>query len=200
VLGGTWFIGRSFCERVLTKGTMDLTLLNRGKTFPKMFPNVRLIRCDRNNSQESKQMLRGKHWDAIVDFTGNEDQQIRNILGNCTCDHYTYISSSTVDLSWPGDPLFLMAQNKLWCETLLQRFVKNVLVVRPGFVCGANDYTDRFEELDGIWCWKGTRNPVHPMIRVELLTNLLVRLVFEERTGIVRAGYNLDSFRSKMLL
>ncbi len=192
VLGGTWFIGRSFCERVLMKGTMNLTLFNRGKTFPGMFPSCNRIQCDRNNTAECKRLLNGQHWDSIVDFTGNEDRQIRNILENCTCNHYTFISSSTVDLSWSGDPLFSMAQNKLWCENLLYKFVKKVLIVRPGFVCGPADYTDRFEEIDGGWYWKGTKNPVYPMIRVNLLSNLLVRLVAENRTGIVRAGYNIS--------
>jgi 2'-hydroxyisoflavone reductase len=191
LLGGTWFIGRAFCETAVKKGGLQLTLLNRGITNPGLFPGVPSIFCNRDNSEECKKMLSGTEWDSIVDFTGQTDQQIRNILSCCHCNHYTFISSSTVDLSWPADPLFSMAQNKLWCEHLLQKYVKNVLIVRPGFVCGKNDYTDRFEELEGKWFWKETSNLVYPMVRVEMLSNLLSRLIREGRTGVVRAGYSV---------
>jgi len=190
VLGGTAFIGRSFCEALVERSSIQLTLLNRGVTNPALFPSAKRLRCDRNQADQCKQVLQGTHWESIVDFTGRDDQQIRNILSNCTVDHYTYISSSTVDLSWSGDPLFSMAQNKLWCEHLVTKFASRVLIVRPGFVCGANDYTNRFEETEGRWFWQGTREPVRPMIRTELLSNLLLRLVCEARVGIVRAGYH----------
>ncbi len=189
VLGGTWFRGRSFCETVFKKGGLQLTLMNRGVTFPNLFPNAPLIRCNRDSSEECQTALAGTEWDSIIDFTGQNDQHIRNIVSSCRFNHYTYVSSSTVDLSSPSDPLFSMAQNNLWCEHLLQKYVKKLLIVRPGFVCGKNDYTDRFEELEGKWFWKGTSNLVYPMVRVEMLSNLLVRLVRENRTGIVRAGY-----------
>jgi nucleoside-diphosphate-sugar epimerase len=193
VLGGTSFIGRSFCETIRDKHRSPFVLLNRGITNPDLFPGIPRIHCDRNSDAECKTRLSGTSWDAIVDFTGQEDHQIRNIMSNCQCAHYTFFSSSTVDLSWPADSLFSMAQNKLWCENLLQRFVKNVLIVRPGFVCGQHDYTGRFEEADGMWYWKDTKNPVFPMVRVELLSNLVARLVKERRTGLVRAGYNVPT-------
>jgi 2'-hydroxyisoflavone reductase len=189
VLGGTSFIGRGFCEAVRKNNIAQLTLFNRGLTNPELFPDVSRIHCDRNNAEDCKAKLSETTWDAIVDFTGHDDQQIRNILSFCSCNHYTFISSSTVDLSWPGDPLFSMAQNKLWCEHLLQKYVKELLIVRPGFVCGPHDYTNRFEELEGKWFWKGTKNLVYPMVRVDMLSNLLNRLVRERRTGILRAGY-----------
>ena len=190
VLGGTAFIGRSFCEALVQRSPIQLTLLNRGITNPALFPSAERLQCDRNQADQCKKVLQGSHWESIVDFTGRDDQQIRNILSNCTVDHYTYISSSAVDLSWSGDPLFSMAQNKLWCEHLVTKFVSRALIVRPGFVCGAYDYTNRFEEAEGRWFWKGTREPVRPMIRAELLSSLLLRLVSEARTGIVRAGYH----------
>jgi len=189
VLGGTSFIGRNFCESMLGKSNAQLTLFNRGLTNPDIFPNLPRIVCDRNSQSECQSKLSETTWDAIVDFTGQEDQQIRNILSYCRCEHYTYISSSAVDRSWPSDPIFSMAQNKLWCEHLLKKYVKRLLIVRPGFVCGRYDYTHRFEELEGKWFWKGTRNLVNPMVRVEFLSNLLALLVREGRTGVVRAGY-----------
>lgn len=191
VLGGTAFIGRAFCESLRDRHGQPFTLLNRGQTNPNLFSHNPVLLCDRNDPEECRAKLTATHWDCIVDFSAFEDRHIRNILGVCQCDHYTLISSSTVDLSWPEDPLFTMAQNKLWCEHLAHRFVSNTLIVRPGFVCGSHDYTERFEEVDGQWIWKGTRNLVFPMVRVDFLAQLLTRLVLERRTGVVRAGYSI---------
>jgi nucleoside-diphosphate-sugar epimerase len=191
VLGGTSFIGRTFCELLRDRHGQHFTLLNRGRTNPGLFAQNPVLICDRNDSAECKAKLESTHWDAIVDFTAYDDAHIRNVLGYCKCDHYTLISSSAVDLSWPADPLFSMAQNKLWCEHLVQRFVKKTLFVRPGFVCGTHDYTQRFEEIDGQWFWRGTSNLVYPMVRADFLANLLIYFVRERKTGIVRAGYNV---------
>ena len=191
VLGGTSFIGRNFCELFLNQSPVPFTLLNRRKTNPSAFPSVPRIVCDRNDAEECKAQLAGAHWDRIVDFSGQQDPQIRNVLDACTCNHYTFVSSSAVDRSWPGDPLFSMAQNKLWCEHLVQRYVKNLLVVRPGFVCGRYDYTNRFDEVEGMWVWKGTLSHVHPMVRVEFLCSTLLYLVQQRRTGVFRAGYTV---------
>jgi nucleoside-diphosphate-sugar epimerase len=189
VLGGTSFIGRNFCELLLSQAPAPVVLLNRKRTNPSAFPSTPRLVCDRNNADECKAQLAGYHWDRIVDFSGQQDPQIRNVLDSCTCNHYTFFSSSAVDRSWPSDPLFAMAQNKLWCEHLVQSKVKNVLVVRPGFVCGRYDYTNRFEEIDGMWVWKGTSNPVHPMVRVDFLCSTLLYLVQQRTCGVFRAGY-----------
>lgn len=191
VLGGTAFIGRNFCEAFQDMHGIPFALLNRKRTNPSLFSNIPRIICDRNNSEECKAKLGDTRWDAIVDFSGQQDHQIRNILGVCECDHYTFVSSSAVDRSWPSDPLFPMAQNKLWCENLIERYVSKLLIIRPGFVCGRYDYTERFEEIEGIWYWKGTKNPVQPMVRVEFLARTMVKLIRERRTGIVRAGYQV---------
>jgi 2'-hydroxyisoflavone reductase len=189
VLGGTAFIGRTFCEIVRVRHGASATLLNRGVTNPGLFPDLPLLRCDRNSEADCKRVLDSTHWECVVDFTAQQDHHIRNVLRYIRCDHYTLVSSSVVDLSWPTDPLFPMAQNKLWCEHLVQKYVKNVLIVRPGFVCGPNDYTSRFEQLNGQWFWKGTSKLVTPMVCADFLANLMIRLVREKRTGITRAGY-----------
>jgi nucleoside-diphosphate-sugar epimerase len=193
ILGGTSFIGRCFCETLQQRYALSFTQLNRGLTNPGLFPGISVLKCDRNKENECRACLESTEWDSIVDFTAQEDHHVRNILSFCRCNHYTLVSSSVVDLSWPGDPLFSMAQNKLWCETLVTRYVKNVLVIRPGFVCGKHDYTNRFESIGGQWYWKGTRNLVFPMVRVEFLVNLMARMVRDRRTGIVRAGYSVQS-------
>jgi uncharacterized protein YbjT (DUF2867 family) len=189
VLGGTSFVGRTFCELVTRQHSFDLTLLNRGLTNTQLFPTVPRLICDRNREQECKQKLAGSHWSSIIDFSGQEDQQIRNVLSNCSCDHYVFLSSSAVDLSWPGDPIFEMAKSKLWCEHLISRLTSNCLIVRAGFICGEYDYTERFAQKNGLWFWRGTDHMVHPMIRSDILSNTLVQSIGVQRTGVLKAGY-----------
>lgn len=192
VLGGTSYIGRAFCETLIHRNAGRLTLLNRGKTNAALFPNNEKIVCDRNNREQCQVQLSGKHWDRIVDFTGYEDQHVRNILDHCNCNHYTYVSSSVVDLSFPDDPLFATAKNKLWCECLVKKYMDTVLIVRPGFVCGTHDYTNRFEEREGLWYWRDSDRPVFPMIRVEKLANVILEFALKCHTGVLRAGYHLN--------
>ena len=130
-----------------------------------------------------------QHWDAIVDFSGQSHQHIQNIISNCDFDHYTFLSSSAVDLATPGDPYFGMAQNKLWCEHLITKRSPKTLIVRPGFVVGPNDYTNRFQKDGVTWHWLGTQNPVRPLVEVGLLVNTMLQLIEIGHTGVVRAGY-----------
>jgi nucleoside-diphosphate-sugar epimerase len=190
VLGGTRFIGRTFCESLLELGGIELTLFNRGQSDPNLFPEANKIVCDRNDSVGCKSKLAMTTWDTIIDFNGNSDQQIRNIVMNCEARHYTYISSSAVELSTSSDRQFGVAKNKLWCENLLAQYVKNLLIVRLGNVCGNHDYTERFEERNGVWYWSGRQVAVRPMVRVDFLARSLVQLMHSQTKGIVRAGYH----------
>lgn len=131
-------------------------------------------------------------WDTIVDFSGQNHVQIQHIVSNCEFDHYTFLSSSAVDLAMPGDPFFSLAQNKLWCEHLVAKQSKNVLIVRSGFVVGPYDYTNRFQKDEVTWHWRGTQNPVRPVVEVELLVNMMLQLIDLGHTGIVRAGYGVS--------
>jgi len=169
--------------------SFELTLLNRGLTNNHLFPQFPRLVCNRNQEQDCKEQLAGSHWSSIIDFSGQEDQQIRNILSNCSCDHYVFLSSSAVDLSWPGDPIFDMAKNKLWCEHLVARLTPSHLMVRAGFICGEYDYTERFSQRNGLWFWRGTEHLVRPMIRSDILANTLVQSIRVQRTGVLRAGY-----------
>ncbi len=190
VLGGTQFIGREFCQRALNLGNFRLTLLNRGLTNPHLFESVERLRCDRNDTETTAAALDGRHFDYVVDFSGWEHQHIENVVNYCSFDHYTFLSSSSVELSWPSDEFFSMAQNKLWCEHLIQGACESVLIVRPGFVVGQADESNRFEQRGPHWFWRGTQDTVRPLITVEFLVNVLLQLILRKHTGIFRAGYS----------
>ena len=66
ILGGTRFLGRSFVEIALAKGH-EITLFNRGKTNPDLFPEVECLKGDRDNDIKP---LQGRKWDVVVDTCG----------------------------------------------------------------------------------------------------------------------------------
>ena len=61
VLGGTGFIGPHEINYALSRGH-KLTMFNRGKTAPDMFPNVENLIGDRNGDLDA---LKGRDWDAV---------------------------------------------------------------------------------------------------------------------------------------
>jgi 2'-hydroxyisoflavone reductase len=44
-----------------------VTMFNRGKTAPDMFPDVEALRGDRNGQLDA---LKGRDWDAVIDNSG----------------------------------------------------------------------------------------------------------------------------------
>ena len=63
VLGGTRFVGRAYVEEALALGH-EVTLFNRGRTGPDLFPGVERLRGDRDADLTA---LRGRTWDVVFD-------------------------------------------------------------------------------------------------------------------------------------
>ncbi len=67
VLGGTNFVGPAIVERALERGH-EVTLFNRGRTRPELFPGCEKLRGDRQPEGGDLEALRGdRTWDAIID-------------------------------------------------------------------------------------------------------------------------------------
>ncbi len=66
ILGGTNFLGPQLVEAAQARGH-TVTLFNRGKTRPELFPNVEKLRGDRDGHLEA---LVGRGWDAVLDTSG----------------------------------------------------------------------------------------------------------------------------------
>jgi 2'-hydroxyisoflavone reductase len=66
VLGGTGFIGPHEINYARARGH-NITMFNRGKTAPNMFPNVEALIGDRNGELDA---LKGRDWDAVIDNSG----------------------------------------------------------------------------------------------------------------------------------
>ncbi len=124
----------------------------------------------------------------MFDFSGTSHQRVLHSVATVDTDHYTFLSSSAVDLATLGDPYLPMAQEKLWCEHLITKGF-DALIVRAAFVLGRYDNTERFDWRDGTWFWRGTDNPVRPAIEATQLCSAMLAVALTRHTGVIRAGY-----------
>ena len=159
VLGGTAFLGRHLVEAVLDRGH-DVTLFNRGRTNPDLFPGVARVTGDRDGGLEP---LRGRRWDAVVDPSGYVPRVVRQsaelLRGSGV---YVFVSTGSVyplraaDRSEdaPVDRMEDPASEdvrahygalKALCEGVVTGvFGERALVVRSGLIVGPFDPTGRF--------------------------------------------------------
>src|ERR687890_2418167 len=100
ILGGTKFLGRHVAEAALARGH-ELTLFNRGRTNPELFPEAEKLRGDRDGDLGA---LAGLSFDAVVDTSGYVPRVVSETLDALgDAGHYTFVSSISVyaDLSQP---------------------------------------------------------------------------------------------------
>jgi 2'-hydroxyisoflavone reductase len=154
VLGGTVFVGRYIVQAALARGH-QVTLFNRGRQNPHLFPEIEKLRGDRDGDLTA---LRGRSFDAVVDPSGYRPEQVRAVaetLGK-TSGHYAFISSISVYRGFPPGRSFdedtplaegsdgygpLKARSEGALEAALPGRVARV---RPGLIVGPHDPTDRF--------------------------------------------------------
>jgi 2'-hydroxyisoflavone reductase len=162
ILGGTRFLGPEIVDAAKASG-WTITLFNRGKTNPGLFPELEKLHGDRNGDLES---LESRAWDAVVDTSGYVPRQVKAsaTLLAPRVSQYVFISSISVfsDLSKPGvdetGPVAILedpaVENvgegtygglKALCEKAAEAAMPGrVTNVRPGLIAGPSDGTDRF--------------------------------------------------------
>lgn len=94
VLGGTQFVGRSYVEEALAAGH-EVTLFNRGRTRPDLFPDAERIRGDRG---EDLSALAVRSWDAVFDpscYLPRLARMSAEALADAA-PHYTVVSTLSV--------------------------------------------------------------------------------------------------------
>ena len=74
ILGGTRFLGPEIVDAAKESG-WTITLFNRGKTNPGLFPELEKLQGDRNGDLKS---LEGRAWDAVVDTSGYFPRQVKD--------------------------------------------------------------------------------------------------------------------------
>jgi nucleoside-diphosphate-sugar epimerase len=162
ILGGTLYLGRHTVEAALAAGH-TVTLFNRGRTNPDLFPGVERLRGDREGDLGA---LSGRTWDAVVDTTGYLPGAVAAscALLRGAVGHYTFISSINVyaDRTKPGlvedDTLAELPAEasdrvvdgatygplKARCEREVRdAFPGRSAVVRAGLIFGPHDSTER---------------------------------------------------------
>ncbi len=162
ILGGTRFLGPAVVDAAKRNG-WRISLFNRGKSNPGLFPDLEHLQGDRNGDLKS---LEGRSWDAVVDTSGYFPRQVKDSAGLLAprVRQYVFISSISVfaDLSKPGvdengpvavlkDPTVeTIAEGnygglKALCEKAAEAAMPGrVTNVRPGLIVGPDDGTDRF--------------------------------------------------------
>lgn len=210
LIGGTIFLGRHLVEAALARGH-DITLFNRGKHGPELFPEVEKIRGDRDGGLA---VLEGRRWDAVIDTCGYVPRVVSASARFFAdkADHYTFISSCSVyDLATANPdettPVLTMPDEtveqitgetygplKALCEQAAEAAMPGrVLNVRPGLIVGPHDPSDRFT----YWPWRLARGgevlaPGRPERSVQFidgrdLAQWNIRMVEAGATGIYNA-------------
>jgi 2'-hydroxyisoflavone reductase len=162
ILGGTGFIGPHFVH-AFTHSRHKVTLFNRGKRDPEAKEGVEQLIGDRNGDLKS---LEGRDWDIVIDNSGYTPKQVRATaeLLKGHVDRYIFISSVAVyaDFKTKGldekSPLAVLADPttnevtgetygglKVLCEKVVEEtYGRNATLIRPSYICGPGDHTDRF--------------------------------------------------------
>lgn len=162
ILGGTGFIGPHQVETALGRGH-NVTIFNRGRTSPGMFPQLEKLLGDRDDDLSA---LKGRQWDAVIDNSGFVPRWVRQstelLKGNV--GHYLYLSSLSIyadntiigqdesgevqrleDLNDENTSYANYGGMKAASEDYVRAaFPKASTLVRSGLVVGPGDPTDRF--------------------------------------------------------
>lgn len=162
ILGGTVFLGRALVEAGRARGHR-LTLFNRGRSAPSLYPDVEQVHGDR---ERDLSLLDRRKWDAVIDTCGYLPRIVRISARRLAekVGSYVFISTlsvyatngrsgideegSLVQLENEGVEEITAATYgglKVLCEREVQcELPAHHLIVRPGLIVGPNDPTDRF--------------------------------------------------------
>ena len=159
-LGGTGFIGPHMVRYAMYRGH-EVTLFNRGRTAPELFPGVETLIGDRDDQLDS---LRGGTWDAVIDNSGYVPRHVRDSaeLLRDNVGRYLFTSTGSVynfdqdELTEDAELLPLEDPTsedvdryygplKVLCENAVTDiYGERGTVVRLHVVAGPGDPTDRF--------------------------------------------------------
>ena len=160
ILGGTGFIGPHMVRYAMYRGH-DVTLFNRGRSNPGLFPGVETLIGDRDDQLDA---LRGGTWDAVIDNSGYVPRHVRDSaeLLSDSVGRYLFTSTGSVynfdqdeltedaELLPIDDPASEDVDRyygplKVLCENAVtDTYKERGTVVRLHVVAGPGDPTDRF--------------------------------------------------------
>ncbi|MFN2579016.1 MAG: NAD-dependent epimerase/dehydratase family protein [Pyrinomonadaceae bacterium] len=229
ILGGTGFTGPFQVRYALNRGH-QVAVFNRGRTHPGELPKeVEQLLGDRNGKLDA---LKGRKWDVVIDNPATLPVWVRDaaqiLQGNA--DRYVFISSIScyadpskvrMDETAPlakyagPDPLKetnatmrannfalfgpLKAQSEMEAE---KWFPGKTLIIRPGYIVGPGDESDRFTywpvrvERGGEVLAPGTPSDPIQIIDARDLAEWTIRMVEQGATG----SFNAVGPKSKLTI
>lgn len=215
ILGGTGFLGPATVAAARGRGH-ELTLFNRGKTRPGLFPDIETLLGDRDPEKgEGLKALQGRKWDAVIDNSGYFPRQVAasaKLLAP-NVEQYLFISSisvyagnsvegqdETAKVGTTPDPTvekiteLTFGPLKALCEQASQAALPGrTAVVRPGYIVGPDDPSGRFTywpvriDRGGEALAPGAPGDPVQIIDVRDLGAWLVTLVENGTTGVFNA-------------
>ncbi len=162
VLGGTAFLGPAIVDDALARGH-EVTLFNRGRTNPHLYPDLEKIVGDRKVSHDA---LKGRKWDVVIDTSGYYPRVVREAAATLGDNVGQYIFVSTIsvyaDFSHKGlneESAVATVEDettetvtaetygalKALCEQAAEAaYPGRTCNIRPGLIVGPRDRSDRF--------------------------------------------------------
>jgi len=214
ILGGTGFIGPHQVRYAVERGH-SVSIFTRGRRepplFKRAFEQVEQLVGDRESDLTD---LEGRSWDAVIDKSGSNTEWTRASaeLLKDDCGIYLYVSSTgvyypyltteigedtevdIVDASGGENGSAVYGVMKATSEIAAQgAFVDRTIVVRPGYIVGPGDYTDRFTywpvrvEKGGEILVPGKKDDLVQCIDVRDLTEWMIHLVEDRKFGTFNA-------------
>jgi 2'-hydroxyisoflavone reductase len=209
VLGGTGFIGPHLVRYAVSRGHR-VTIFTRGRREADLPAEVIRLTGDRNGQLGA---LEGKRWDAVVDDSAtNPDwvkqstQLLKNAVGqylftSSTGVYYPYLKRGLDESVAPhlepvdfkdGSESYGVAKARCERETQLA-FGDRATIVRPTYIVGPGDTTDRFPywpvrlARGGEVLAPGRRDDPVQFIDVRDLAEWMVKLLEDKRAGVFNA-------------
>lgn len=213
ILGGTRFLGPALVEGALELG-WEVTLFNRGKSAPDMFPELETLIGDRKDDVRA---LEGREWDAVVDTSGYfpewMERSCEALAGHV--QQYVFISTISVygsdfareidedtpvqELPDGADASRITGETygplKALCEAKAEELMPGqVTSIRPGLIVGRGDNSDRFtywpERIarGGEVLAGGHPDALLGFIDVRDLASFCLRTIRDGHTGVYNAN------------
>ncbi|MGW8266128.1 MAG: NAD-dependent epimerase/dehydratase family protein [Longimicrobiales bacterium] len=215
ILGGTSFLGPHQIRYALERGH-SISTFTRGRTepslFPEIFDSVEKLIGDRENDLEA---LRGRSWDVVIDNSGARTQWTRDsaqllkenagayLYVSSTGVYYPYLTTeigedtavAMVDESGGENGSAAYGVMKATSEIAAREAFGDdrTLVIRPGYIVGPADRSDRFTywpvrfHRGGEILAPGKKSDQVQMIDVRDLTEWMIRLLEVGASGVFNA-------------
>ncbi len=220
ILGGTGFIGPHEVRYALERGHR-VTLFNRGKTQPSLFPEVEKLQGDRATG--NYESLKGREWDVVVDNPTTLPRWVRQAAEVLQkhVKQYVFISSisvyarndqrnaaetaevATTDQPQSEDAGKYYGPLKALSEKEAERaFPGRAAILRPGLIVGPGDLSDRFTywpvrfERGGEVLAPGAPTDPVQIIDARDLSEFVIRVAENNDTGV----YNCTGPRSRLTI